>query len=774
VALLRRDLVALLLAAVTAFAGLAAWAFGTVDLGLVLDVDGSGRVTVVSVAPESIAAREGFFEGQLVIRLESIDTDEGEEDVSLPSEALPQERIRYVATGFDEGGEVFSDTALYRPDWEMRLNTGGWLLFLGAAIGALVAVGAARGWLGSCREDGTTLGVAVAIPFMASPLFYTGTPVGEVGAFLLAAGGTLPLARSLADRLTIERWPTTLFAASVVVAMIVGLTVVRSTGLSGAAPREPVDQSLLIGFITILPAVAAAFGTDRARRERTELVLVGVGPAAAATILGWASPNPAFLLGWLAIALGWRRATSVFSSLLGRRWPTSTPLPIALPPTTTEWPEDTATWRIAGLRARELMALGITLIAAAGALVACCSTWPLLLGFVLGGAVALSIRGGFLGPGWRDAAIPLACAVAIPILSAALAAAGGANSSAGASVLVSLGALPAAHLLAQRHPDRQWRRIIFLLAAGLAVIAISAILVFPVPGDGWYASGRAERYLLMGMIALAPGLVVAFSGAADGMRITDRLDTLVVALTPGAAITVLVPSFGPFLLMGWLIGLVVWRRLTIAPLLGLAQRSQRQRDLAVVAIEAERARLAADLHDDALQELSALVRRLDAAGDEEGAGMARGVAERLRTITSDLRLPVLDDLGAGPALEWLVGRVRPLAAGPVVLERVDADRPPAGVELAVFRVAQEALANAVKHGKPPITVRYRVAEDGGVSLSVDDSGSGIEAGAAEEALQAGHMGMANMQQRAEQIGALLDVRRWPAGGTHVAMEWRPR
>jgi signal transduction histidine kinase len=34
--------------------------------------------------------------------------------------------------------------------------------------------------------------------------------------------------------------------------------------------------------------------------------------------------------------------------------------------------------------------------------------------------------------------------------------------------------------------------------------------------------------------------------------------------------------------------------------------------------------------------------------------------------------------------------------------------------------------------------------------------------------------MANMQQRAEQIGGLLDIRRWPAGGTHVALEWRPQ
>jgi signal transduction histidine kinase len=61
-----------------------------------------------------------------------------------------------------------------------------------------------------------------------------------------------------------------------------------------------------------------------------------------------------------------------------------------------------------------------------------------------------------------------------------------------------------------------------------------------------------------------------------------------------------------------------------------------------------------------------------------------------------------------------------------------------------------------------------------VTLAVDDAGSGIEAQAAEEAPGQGHFGLANMQQRAEQIGALLDVRRWPAGGTRVAFEWRPQ
>ncbi|MBA2264230.1 MAG: sensor histidine kinase, partial [Chloroflexi bacterium] len=61
-----------------------------------------------------------------------------------------------------------------------------------------------------------------------------------------------------------------------------------------------------------------------------------------------------------------------------------------------------------------------------------------------------------------------------------------------------------------------------------------------------------------------------------------------------------------------------------------------------------------------------------------------------------------------------------------------------------------------------------------VTLAIDDAGPGIAAQAAEEAPQEGHFGLLNMQQRAEQIGALLDVRRWPAGGTRVALEWRPQ
>jgi signal transduction histidine kinase len=394
------------------------------------------------------------------------------------------------------------------------------------------------------------------------------------------------------------------------------------------------------------------------------------------------------------------------------------------------------------------------------------------------GAVAgLAVGAGWprlFGRQWRDASWPVGCSVAIPILCVPMSDVGG-SSFALSLMLPAVGALPLASLLASRHADRHSADWLFGVSVATTLGVGLLTLVQP---DAGFGGVPFLPYLLMGLVALLPALGVVLDPAATppgevASRFTDRLSLVALGATPGAAMTVL-PGSQPTLILfvAWVVALVIWRRFTIAPLLRVTARTQQERDLTVSAIEAERARIAADLHDDALQELTALVRRLDAAGDTEGAELARGVAERLRVICSDLRLPLLDDLGAGAALEWLVARIRPMAAGEVRLERLDPTRPPSGVELAVFRIAQEALANAVRHGKPPITVRYRVDESGHVSLSVDDVGRGIQPGAAEQALAAGHLGLANMQQRAEQIGALLDVRRWPSGGTHVALEWR--
>ncbi len=158
------------------------------------------------------------------------------------------------------------------------------------------------------------------------------------------------------------------------------------------------------------------------------------------------------------------------------------------------------------------------------------------------------------------------------------------------------------------------------------------------------------------------------------------------------------------------------------------------------------------------------------AGDPANAQSAREIAERLRAICGDLRLPVLDDLGVGPALEWLCSRLD-YTTESISLDRIsDERRLPADVELAVFRIAQEALSNAVRHGSPPIVVRYRSRESR-VELEVDDSGSGIADGASELAEQTGHLGLLNMTQRAEAVGASLTIGRRPGGGTRVSLVW---
>jgi two-component system NarL family sensor kinase len=95
------------------------------------------------------------------------------------------------------------------------------------------------------------------------------------------------------------------------------------------------------------------------------------------------------------------------------------------------------------------------------------------------------------------------------------------------------------------------------------------------------------------------------------------------------------------------------------------------------------------------------------------------------------------------------------------------------VELAAFRIAQEAVSNAVRHGRPPIRVRCRSTTDG-LRLTIEDAGDGpgvVEVLALQTAPEPTRRGMLGMAQRAEQIGATLDVHRGEGGGTIVGLGW---
>jgi signal transduction histidine kinase len=399
---------------------------------------------------------------------------------------------------------------------------------------------------------------------------------------------------------------------------------------------------------------------------------------------------------------------------------------------------------------------------------------------VLGGIWWLG--SGRAGPSLEGLAITLPAATAVPLLALPVQLFAFLPFLVASIVVVPAGMIPLAMDFIDRLEDRTAVRRLSLIVAGLAVASAVVSLAFMVGAD--FAVCVTWGAVLAGCVAFVPGLLAArptfgraatdASGSAPApARFVESTELVLAAGTPVAALVVLAcKGQVPFLLpLVWVAAILLAGRFTLRPLLRLATRATFQRDVVVAATEAERARIAADIHDDALQDLTMMVRRLDAAGDLENAEAARAIAARLRTICGDLRLPILDDLGLGPALDWLTERFQPIAGGPVYLEMGrDEQRLPANVELALFRVAQEALANAVKHGAPPISVRYR---SGGswAELDVDDAGPGLASGAAELAEKAGHLGLLNIAQRAEAINAELRIGRRPGGGTRVSVVW---
>jgi signal transduction histidine kinase len=195
--------------------------------------------------------------------------------------------------------------------------------------------------------------------------------------------------------------------------------------------------------------------------------------------------------------------------------------------------------------------------------------------------------------------------------------------------------------------------------------------------------------------------------------------------------------------------------------------------------EDERRRLAQDLHDDPVQTLTYLVRMLEhLSGDprlpadlaplvRRDAELAAGVVDLLRTVIHGLRPPVLDDFGAVAALRQLVAEVR-ARHGMSIQLRVTGDqmRLPAESELTVYRVAQEALSNVVRHAQATCTrVRLHFGEQ--VVLTVIDDGCGIPASGITSTSPGGHLGLTLMRERVYLIGGGLDVRPRKPHGTLV-------
>jgi signal transduction histidine kinase len=200
----------------------------------------------------------------------------------------------------------------------------------------------------------------------------------------------------------------------------------------------------------------------------------------------------------------------------------------------------------------------------------------------------------------------------------------------------------------------------------------------------------------------------------------------------------------------------------------------------IAAREEERGRLTRELHDGVLQDLCAVtrdLRALESRGDSQKPPyddlvVRSGEAVKaLRAICSDLRPPLLrQDLAT--ALEALVQDLDSRSSAPVFLEtQVDGLQLGDEAALAVFRITQEALNNAILHADASeIAVRLTQYPDR-LRLTVTDDGRGI-AGSADPArlVARGHFGLAGMRERAAMVGGTLDVQTAIDYGTVVVLE----
>lgn len=199
--------------------------------------------------------------------------------------------------------------------------------------------------------------------------------------------------------------------------------------------------------------------------------------------------------------------------------------------------------------------------------------------------------------------------------------------------------------------------------------------------------------------------------------------------------------------------------------------------------EDERKRIARELHDDTLQALIALDQRrqmVQRTLERNPQGIGSQLSEMrsmleltitsLRRVIRDMRPTYIEDLGLGPALEMLCAPHADSAQPRVILTITGMPRRlPADQELGLYRIAQEAVANALRHAAASqVMVGLHYGSE--MLLSVSDDGRGFSLPARPGAFaQAGHYGLMGIVERAEQMGAQLRIDSESGRGTTISV-----
>ena len=208
-----------------------------------------------------------------------------------------------------------------------------------------------------------------------------------------------------------------------------------------------------------------------------------------------------------------------------------------------------------------------------------------------------------------------------------------------------------------------------------------------------------------------------------------------------------------------------------------AMLERRLLERVIASQEEERGRIARELHDDLGQGLSALLLELQrpAAADlpprvkEDLDRSIRSIIHRLYRLAWDLRPAVLDDLGLYAALSRYIGRTTELTGLSIDYEFIGPRerRLPAKVELSLYRLAQEAITNVVKHAQASHASVVVFQHPESISLLVEDDGRGFADGtSSEERIDPG-LGFRGMRERAALLDGQLVMESSPGEGTSV-------
>jgi PAS domain S-box-containing protein len=195
--------------------------------------------------------------------------------------------------------------------------------------------------------------------------------------------------------------------------------------------------------------------------------------------------------------------------------------------------------------------------------------------------------------------------------------------------------------------------------------------------------------------------------------------------------------------------------------------------------EAERKRIARELHDVTAQALVAVSRNLEKLASGNSQVSIKDIREEVRSILQEvrrfgqqLRPSILDDLGLLPAVKWLVSELTKnygIATDIEVLGEACQLLPEA--ELMLFRIVQEALTNVRRHsGADKVCVRVEFA-DHATRITVSDNGKGFEMPTrVGDLARTGKLGLAGMQERAQLLGGTLVIGSKPGKGTTLTVE----